>query len=346
MILAMLKKDLILYFRNPLYALVTVLGLVAYTAIYWVLPSTVNDDVSIAVHSEGAVANLFMGAFAQGLNLQTFDSAQAMQGAVEEGDAPIGLTLNAESVGRALRGEDVQLEIFLAPNLPIELQNGYGDLLGATLNARSLNVERVVETLGQATLARPLAMRELLIPTLVLFLSLVGAMGLATLIVEETELGTAQAVLITPLNVPQFLLAKALMGTLLAFVEIALLMVFTWKIVVAPFWLLMILLAGAVLASGLGFLIASVARDNTGVLGYSMIFLIMFSIPSVTLIFPSLGSEWMRYVPSFYLMDALHRVMNLGAQGADVLVSLLIVLASGLGMMLLGSGLISRRIRA
>ena len=169
MILAMLKKDLILYFRNPLYALVTVLGLVAYTAIYWVLPSTVNDDVSIAVHSEGAVANLFMGAFAQGLNLQTFDSAQAMQVAVEEGDAPIGLTLNAESVGRALRGEDVQLEIFLAPNLPIELQNGYGDLLGATLNARSLNVERVVETLGQATLARPLAMRELLIPTLVLF---------------------------------------------------------------------------------------------------------------------------------------------------------------------------------
>jgi ABC-2 type transport system permease protein len=41
----MLKKDLILYFRNPLYALVTVLGLVAYTAMYWALPATVNDDV-------------------------------------------------------------------------------------------------------------------------------------------------------------------------------------------------------------------------------------------------------------------------------------------------------------
>ncbi|MGV2436088.1 MAG UNVERIFIED_CONTAM: hypothetical protein LVT10_15375 [Anaerolineae bacterium] len=70
-------------------------------------------------------------------------------------------------------------------------------MLGATLNARALNVERVVETLGGSTLERPLAVRKLLSSTLVLFLSLVGAMGLATLIVEETQLGTAQAVLIT-----------------------------------------------------------------------------------------------------------------------------------------------------
>lgn len=346
MILAMLKKDLILYFRNPLYALVTVLGLVAYTAIYWALPATVNDDVPIAVHSEGVVANLLTSIFAEGLNLQTFDDAQAMQTAVERGDAPIGLTLTSDEVGRVLRGDTVDLEIFVAPNLPIELQAGYGDLLGATLNARSLNVERVVETLGGSTLERPLAMRDLLVPTLVLFLSLVGAMGLATLIVEETELGTAQAVLITRLNVPVFMLAKALMGTLLAFVEIILLMLFTWKIAVAPVELLFVLLGGGVLASGLGFLIASFARDNTGVLGYSMIFLIVFSIPSITLIFPSLGSEWMRYVPSFHLITALHSIINLGMQGTAVLGNVLVVFGFGLVMMVLGSGFISRRIYA
>ncbi|MGV2436089.1 MAG UNVERIFIED_CONTAM: hypothetical protein LVT10_15380 [Anaerolineae bacterium] len=48
-----------------------------------------------------------------------------MQTAVERGDAPIGLTLTADEVGR-VSWDTVDFKNLLAPNLPIELQQAMG----------------------------------------------------------------------------------------------------------------------------------------------------------------------------------------------------------------------------
>ncbi len=46
---ALLAKDFSLFFRNRFYALITILGIVAYTVIYFVLPGQVNEELEIGL---------------------------------------------------------------------------------------------------------------------------------------------------------------------------------------------------------------------------------------------------------------------------------------------------------
>ncbi len=49
---ALLKKDLKLFISNRFYFLITVLGLVFYVVAYFVLPSQVEENLSLAVYAK------------------------------------------------------------------------------------------------------------------------------------------------------------------------------------------------------------------------------------------------------------------------------------------------------
>lgn len=49
-----------------------------------------------------------------------------------------------------------------------------------------------------------------------------------------------------------------------------------------------------------------------------MLALIALAIPGIAVALPGFISDWVRVLPSYYLVDAVHRTVNFGAGWADV----------------------------
>ncbi len=49
LLLAILKKDIRVYSRNMIYLFLTVLGLVFFVAVFWLVPDTVDEDITFAI---------------------------------------------------------------------------------------------------------------------------------------------------------------------------------------------------------------------------------------------------------------------------------------------------------
>src|SRR4030042_1368932 len=71
---ALLKKDLVLFMSNRFYMLITVVGIIFYIGIYFILPSKVDEKLSLAMYApvvppafvqltghEGVAVEFFLG---------------------------------------------------------------------------------------------------------------------------------------------------------------------------------------------------------------------------------------------------------------------------------------------
>lgn len=248
------------------------------------------------------------------------------------------------------RGDEAEVEAIYAPGIPAETKQVYDDLLVVMANAANpaagASFARVNETavvLGNDIYDTPIPIRERIIPMLLLFILSVEVLGLATLIIQEVEKGTARALLTSPLRLHQFFTSKALMGMLLAFSQLLLLVAITGKLSTSPLLLLVTLLLGSFLIVGVGFFIAAISRDNMSVLAWGMLVIILFAIPAMSIMLPGLATSWVELIPSFFLVDSLHRILNFDAGWADVGRNLAIMLATGAGTMLLGAAVLRRR---
>jgi ABC-2 type transport system permease protein len=346
MIRAMVQKDIKLFFRNQFFAFITAFALVIYIALYFLLPSTVDESLPFAVYIEGPMGAMVDGISGDGLELTTFDTEEALIEAVESGDYPAGLALSPAVLSAVMRGEPTTLNIYYAPGTEPELRDAINTVLESrinTLTASRAGVNMVTEIIGPQT-DSPIPMRDLMLPMLLMLIFAIEIMGLATLIVEEIEHGTARAVLTTPLGTREFFTSKAIMGIGLAFVQVFVIVAVTGAIATSPALIVVALLVGCLLITGIGFLIASVARDMMGVMAWGMLALVILSLPSVTIMFPMIGAGWMEYIPSYYLVDTLHRVLNFGASWADVATNLLILLVIGAAALVAGSAMLRRRL--
>ena len=346
MIKALVQKDVKLFFRNQFFALITGMALVLYIAIYFLLPDNVNQTISFALYTDASdMSTVFNG---DGLEAVTFDSQEALITAVENGDYSSGLVLPQAMSDALTQGEQITLQVYYAPDTTIEEREALSSVFSAKAStlvapdATNTRINRVTEVLGYVT-ETPTPLRNRMVPTLVLLIFTVEVMGLATLIVEEIEHGTARAVLITPLGLPHFFASKAIMGVGLAFVQVFIVVAVTGNLSTSPLIMTVTLLIGSLLITGIGFLIASVARDMMSVMGWGMLVLVVLTLPAITIMFPTVGAGWIDLIPSYFLVDTLHQTMNFGASWADVSSNLVILLITGGISLLLGSIILRRR---
>jgi ABC-2 type transport system permease protein len=182
-------------------------------------------------------------------------------------------------------------------------------------------------------------MRPLLAMALIMF----EALGLATLISEEVESGTAQALLVTPARARDIFAAKGLLGVTLAFGQAALFLAIVGGMDSQPLVILVALLLGAALVTGVGFLIASAARDMMSVMAWGTLALIIFTIPAFSVLFPGVISDWIKVVPSYYLVGTLHQAADFDAGWGSVWPDLLILLGFDIALVWAGIRALRRR---
>jgi ABC-2 type transport system permease protein len=106
---------------------------------------------------------------------------------------------------------------------------------------------------------------------------------------------------------------------------------------------LVTLLLGAVLVTGVGFIIAALSKGFMSVMTWGIVVLIPLFIPSFSIMFPGAVTSWVKIIPSYYLVDTVHRVANFGVGWSDVWLNLLILLGFDLAIAWIGIMVLRRR---
>jgi ABC-2 type transport system permease protein len=341
-------KDLRLFFKNRFFALITVLGLVAYAVIYLLLPRQVDEMLEIGLVAPALPSTFSDQLQEEGLILQVKDSEDALKESVANGDLLVGIVLPDDLLPVLMSGEKARAHIFFSAELPEEMRDIYPLLVEewiSMIGGQSLAIETTTEVLGPDMAGEQIPVRDRMLPLFAIFVLMMETMGLASLISSEVVGGTLHALLVTPLRVEGLFLGKGITGVGLAFSETAALMAVTGGLNHHPLLVLTILLLGAVMVTGISFLVGAVSKDMMSVMGWGILVLLLLAIPSFNVLLPGLTSDWIQILPSYYLVDAIHRVENFEAGWTEVIGDLLTLVTFSGAFLVLGIGALRRRLR-
>ncbi|MFH1560310.1 MAG: ABC transporter permease [Chloroflexota bacterium] len=342
---ALISKDFRLFFRNRFFALMTALGIIVYLVIYFVLPSSVNETLEIGLYAP-VMPPVLEQIGEEGLQIKAVESEEALRETVAEGQYLAGVALPADIGEKLMLGQKPRINVYFAPDTPVEMKDAVQALireLAYTQTGQPLPIEVSEEILGPDMAGMQIPPRDRLRPLFAVLLIMTETFFLATLVSEEVERRTIQALLVTPMTVRELFAAKGITGIGLAFGEAALFMAVVGGLSGQPVIILAALLLGAVLVTGIGFLMATMAKDMISVMAWGFPALIILIIPSVTVLFPGATTVWVKAIPSYYLVDTVNRVVNFGAGWGDVLPNLLVLLGFGLVVFWAGISALRRR---
>lgn len=374
---ALLKKEFIAYSRDKLYLFLTGMVLIMIVVLFWVVPDSVDEQISLAVSppiatlvddaretlmamgaTEEQLAELDRADLAEseeGLTLIEFDSADDLRGVVE-GDLEAWRTDAGELVLRdraagedrpenaerltldigiafpetfitdvATGREDIEVTVYSDAAVPDEIQGAMRSFVreaGYQLAGRELPVVMPDDdsiVLGTDRAGDQVSLRDRLIPMMAFLILLMETFSMSSLISTEVLQRTATAILVTPARIGDFLAAKTIFGTGLALTQglivLALVGAFTatnWSI------LLVTMLLGAMMFTGIAMVVGSAGKDFMGQLFYSMLFIIPLMIPTFSVLFPGAAAPWVQAMPTYPVINTLVEASIYGAGWADV----------------------------
>jgi ABC-2 type transport system permease protein len=101
---------------------------------------------------------------------------------------------------------------------------------------------------------------------------------------------------------------------------------------------------GAVFVTGIAFIVASVSRDFMSVLGWGMLAFIIATLPSFGVLFPGTVTTWVKVIPTYFLVDTVHRAVTFNTGWGDLWTNLAILAGCCAAAAWLGIALLRRRV--
>ena len=318
---ALLKKDLALFMANRFYMLMTIVGLVVYVALYFILPSTVDETLKLAMYAPQMPSAFHQLTDQPGADIKLFDNVDSLKQAVQKGDYQAGIALPPDILDTWAAGGKPAVFVYYAAGSPPEVADAIVALvkeLSYVQTGHALAFDTQQEVLGPDMLGQQVALRDRMRPLLAAFILLLEIMSLASLISVEIEQGTARALLITPMRPGELYAGKALIGLGTALAQVLLFTGVVGGFSHQPLIVLTTLVVGSAMAVGVGFLLAALARDVLAVTGWGVLVFVVLAIPGIGALIPGLLSGWAKVIPSYFLTDTLSRVGDYGAGWGDV----------------------------
>jgi ABC-2 type transport system permease protein len=330
MIKALLKKDSRLFVHNRFYLLITVVGIIIYIAVYFILPSNSDNSLKLAMYAPQNPPAFSPRSLEQGIQIDSFNDLESMQSAVREGLYQMAIALPPDMLQTWQKGQKPQIEIYYGPGTPVELRDVAVKIVEEMAYAQTgqaLNYHISAEILGTDLQGSQIALRDRMRPLMAVFILLVEILTLSSLISVEIEQGTARALLITPLRVSGLFLAKGVLGMGLALGQVVLFMLLVGGFNHQPLIMIAILVLGSLMAVGIAFLLASLSRDVNAITGWGLLILIVLAIPGFGTVMPGLLADWAKIIPSYYLTDTINKISNYSLGWSDVSLNLLVLAA-------------------
>ncbi len=344
---AIIGKDLRLFTRDRFFVLITLLGLVAYVVIFWFLPDSVDETITIGVHQEAAALHALSS---EGLDVVSYETTEELQAAVEDGTGGViaGLDFPEGLAAGIAAGETVTVTQFVRSDVPPEVETALGGLAREIVAALAgdpppfgLLAEDVV-VLGPDRAGDQVTLQERMRPLLAVFVLTMEALALASLVASEIEQRTVKAILITPASAADFLTAKGVFGTGLAFVEASLLLLLIGAFAAPVMPLLVTVLLGSILVTGVAMMAGSLGKDFIGIIFWSLLFMVPLMVPGFAVLFPGSAAAWVKALPSYGLARSIVDITTYDAGFGDIL-PLLAGLAAWCAVLFAAGVLILRR---
>lgn len=350
---AIIRKDLREFSRNRFFVFMTLLGIVAYVAVFWFMPDSVDETVRIGVSNSilstdtGSVTESGTAGFA----LEVYSSEEELQVAVEEGrdDIVAGIAFPPDFLESAAAGETPTVRLLVPAGLPAEVElllEGAVSEIAFGIAGIAPPVDPITEAivLGTDRAGNQISLQQQMRPLILILVLMVETFALSSLVAIEVQQRTAVAVLATPVRIVDFLAAKGIFGVGLAFFEVAFLGLLIGAFAVNAPAVLVILLLGAVLVTGFGMIAGSYGRDFMGTLLVSMLFMIPLMIPAFGALFPGSSPTWVKVLPTYGLVQAIIRVTVDGDSWSQIAPSLLLLAAWGVATFIAGAFILRRRV--
>jgi ABC-2 type transport system permease protein len=314
-----MAKDLKEFTRDRFFFFMSIVGIVFYVAIFWVLPTEVDETIDMGVVGSLGADIGDLGEGGEGISVVPYDSIADLTAAVEEGDeVQVGMALPSDL-------SDPTIQVFIGPDVPPSLAGAMEPmvtefalaLLGVPPPVTiDFTIEEIV--LGDDRAGDQISLQEKFRPMLAFFVLMIESMALAGLVAGEIQARTVKAVTVSPARVSDFLTAKVLFGTALAFVQVVVLLAAIRGLDSSPVILLAAVLLGSVLATGFGLLAGSMGRDFMSIIFYSMAFMIPLLIPAMAMLFPGSVATWIKVIPSWPLAQMLVDITTYGAGWSEI----------------------------
>jgi ABC-2 type transport system permease protein len=198
---------------------------------------------------------------------------------------------------------------------------------------------------------------DFLIPGLmVVIIAIVTVQQTAVTLVRERDLGTQEQLAVSPLRQLELMLGKLLPWTLIAFVEVAMIIGLGRVLFAVPlrgdFWTLAVGAALFVFAAlGMGLLISAIApsADTANILALLLAFLPSFLLSGLAFALDQIPVvlQWISYgFPARYMVSISRGVFLKGAGFAELWPELIALAAYGLVMMVISAAIYGRKARS
>jgi ABC-2 type transport system permease protein len=348
-IAAIFRKDLIAFSRDRFYVFITIIGLVAFVVLFWLLPDSVDETIRLGVTQTG-LDEVFepLAETEQGLQITEFPSVAELTAAVADGSDGIvaGMAFPADFADPQTRSS---VALYVTAEMPAEygkMMEGIASELAFLVKGAEPPVNLATHTviLGVDRAGSQISLQEQMRPLLAFFVLMVETFALASLVAIEVQLRTVTAVLVTPARARDFITAKAILGTVLALSEVLLLMILIRGFVGDIPVLLVALLLGAIMVTGVGLLAGASGRDFIGVMFLSLAIMIPLMIPAFGALFPGTAATWIRALPTYGLVEAIVGVTTRAESWSDLGGAFALLGAWCIGLFAMGTMVLRRRV--
>ena len=155
-----------------------------------------------------------------------------------------------------MAGQKPRIKAYFGSDVPPEYKDAVELLIKEIIfeqTGHELDIEVSEEILGPDMAGMQIPPRNRIRPMLAVLLLIFETFGLASLITEEVERRTIQALLVTPVSIQGFFVSKGITGISLAFVQAVLFMGVTGGLNNHPLIVIVTLLLGSIMVTGIGF---------------------------------------------------------------------------------------------
>jgi len=285
-----------------------------------------SSAAKLAVYDEGQSQLVTLLKEAPQLHVTEYDSPERLKDAVSRGSADSGIILPSDFDNEIASGKKVTLTTYiwgesLAKNRTIVTAT----LLELTheLSMQPEPVVLVSITMGDE---ETIPWSRRLMPLTVMMAVFFGGLMLpATSLIEEKQKRTLQALTVTPASLLDVFIAKGIMGAILSLVMGIIILLINQAWGESPFYLLLTIILGAVMASEIGLILGTLINDmNTLFAVWKFGGLLLFG-PAIIYMFPQLP-QWLNYIfPTYYVTGPIMDI-SLGTEDTQTLIELGIAL--------------------
>jgi ABC-2 type transport system permease protein len=353
---AILAKDVKAFRRDRFIVFITILTLITWAIVFYLLPSSVDETVELGVVVAELPTGAQDGAGLSGLNqdgveITRYPTEVALRDAVAAQDVTAGFAIPRGFMTEIASGEQPEVLLIVPAGLPPQLEQ----LLTASINtigyamsgqAAPVDVATATEIIGVDRVGNQASLSEQMRPMLLISVLMLETIALGSLLSVEIANRTASAILVTPANPAQLLTAKAIFGIAFAFGEVMLLGLLIGAFAHNAAIIIVGLLLGAVLVTGLGLLVGALGRDFLDTLVLSMLVIIPLLVPAFAAIFPGATAGWVTLMPTYGLVEILTAGAASTISWSEVAGPMLVLLAWGFGLFAAGLLVLRKKVVA